>query len=78
MNEGLIIGRVFIFVCILVSLFCFIKADIVAQLTYNFRKKDWDLKEGSIPKLQFVCRIWNVIMLPVLIYLFINLPKYMK
>lgn len=78
MNEGLLIGRVFIFICILVALFCVIKADTVARYTFNFRKKDWNLKEDSIPRLILICRLWNGIMLPVLIYLFIMLPKYVK
>jgi hypothetical protein len=77
MNEGLIIGRIFIFICILIGLFCIVKADRVAQWTYNFRKKDWNLTEKSIPILKFICRFWNLIMVAIFIYLFITLPRHM-
>ncbi len=77
MNEGLIIGRIFIFICIIVALFCVVKADVMARLTFNVYKKYWNLTEGSIPKLTVICRVWNGIMLLILIYLFLTLPRYM-
>lgn len=57
-------------VCIVIALFCVVKADVVAKWAFDFRKKDWHLQESSIPKLVLICRVWNAVMLIVLIYLF--------
>ena len=77
MNTGLVIGRIFILVCIVVALFCVVKADDIAKSTFNFRKKDWRLHESSIPKLALICRIWNAMMIIVLLYLLCILPKFL-
>jgi len=77
MHTGLVIGRILIFICIFATIFCIIKADKVARFTFNFRKKDWNLKENIIPRLSLICRIWNSIMLIILIYLCVTLPNYL-
>ena len=77
MNEGLIVGRIFIFICILGGLFAVIKPQIIARWTYRFYKNFWNITEGSIPTLIVICRIWNSIALVVLVYLFITLPNYL-
>ncbi len=76
MSTGLLVGRIFIAVCIVIACFCVVKADAVAKWTFDFRKKDWHLKESSIPTLALICRVWNGVMFLVLIYLFWTLPKY--
>lgn len=78
MNAGLVIGRIFIVVLIVIAFFCVVKADTVAQWTFHFRKKDWRLTENSIPTLALICRVWNGVMLLVLSYLFVTLPNFMK
>lgn len=77
MNEGLIIGRLFIFVGIIISIIAVIKPNMFAKFTYNFRKKDWGLTENSIPLLRAMSRFCGCVMLPILVYLFITLPKHM-
>jgi len=60
---------IFFISCMLGSLFLAVRPDIGARWTYDSRKKDWNLTEGSIPYLKFICRWWGVIM--VLIFLFV-------
>lgn len=74
MQKEIMIGRLFIFLCILVDLFCLIRSDVAAKWTYRLRKLDWNLDESSIPKFEFWGRIWNAIMLVVFIYIFIRMP----
>ena len=76
MSTGLVVGRLFIGVCIVVATFCVVKAETVAQWTFRFRKKDWHLKENSIPTLALICRVWNGVMILVLMYVFWTLPNY--
>lgn len=76
MNTGLLVGRIFIGVCIVLVAFCVVKADTVARWTFRFRQKDWHLKESSIPTLALICRVWNGVMFFVLLYVFWTMPKY--
>lgn len=76
MGKEVLIGRIFLLACIIISLLNVVKPEFFARLTYRIYKKYWNLTEDSLPRLMKIGKYWNVFMLIIFIYVFITLDKY--
>ncbi len=61
--------KAFFILCVVLSLLGVIRPDIPAKWTYEFRKKDWNLTENSMPMLMNISRYGGLIMFLTFCYL---------
>jgi Ca2+/Na+ antiporter len=76
MDSGLLVGRIFLSICIIAGIINLFKPNLFENNWHNYYKKYWKLSEDSIEKLRKISPYCNVIMLIIFIYLVITLDNY--